>query len=99
MALGAIEDASWEWRKVRIEHNDVLILYTDGITDAQNEDGAFYGSKRLHQFLHKIVPPKVNHRNLSLVVQEALLSEIKQFMGETLQYDDMTLMILIREPQ
>jgi serine phosphatase RsbU (regulator of sigma subunit)/DNA-binding NarL/FixJ family response regulator len=99
MALGAVEDASWEWRKVRIEPNDVLILYTDGITDAQNEEGAFYGSKRLHQFLHRTVPRQVTHRNLVLVIQDALLSEVQQFMGDTLQYDDMTLMILMREPQ
>jgi serine phosphatase RsbU (regulator of sigma subunit) len=34
-----------------------------------------------------------------MVIQEALLSEVQQFMGDTLQYDDMTLMILVREPQ
>jgi serine phosphatase RsbU (regulator of sigma subunit)/DNA-binding NarL/FixJ family response regulator len=99
MALGAVDDASWERGQVRIEPNDVLILYTDGITDAQNDQGEFYGNKRLHDFLHGTVPRQVTHRNLSMVIQEALLSEVQQFMGDTLQYDDMTLMILVREPQ
>ncbi|NIV36852.1 MAG: hypothetical protein GWN58_47690, partial [Anaerolineae bacterium] len=53
---------------------------------------------RLHQFLREIVPQQVSHQNLALVVQDALFSEVQQFMGETLQYDDMTLMVLIREP-
>jgi serine phosphatase RsbU (regulator of sigma subunit)/DNA-binding NarL/FixJ family response regulator len=99
MALGAVEDASWERRKTRIEPHDVLILYTDGLTDAQDGDGEFYGRKRLHEFLLTTVPRQVGHRNLALVIQDSLFSEVRQFMGETLQYDDMTLMILVREPE
>jgi serine phosphatase RsbU (regulator of sigma subunit)/DNA-binding NarL/FixJ family response regulator len=99
MALGAVEDATWERGQTRIEPHDALILYTDGLTDAQNSDGEFFGSKRLHQFLLEIVPPQVSHRNLASVIQNALFSKVQQFMGDNLQYDDMTLMVLIREPQ
>jgi serine phosphatase RsbU (regulator of sigma subunit)/DNA-binding NarL/FixJ family response regulator len=97
MALGAVEDASWETRKTRIEPDDVLILYTDGITDAQDDEGEFYGSERLHQFVQSTVPRRVSHRNLALVLQDSLLSEVREFMGDTQQYDDMTLMVLVRE--
>jgi sigma-B regulation protein RsbU (phosphoserine phosphatase) len=99
MALGAVEDTSWERRTAHIGPHDVLLLYTDGLTDAQNSQGQFFGIKRLHEFLQKTVPLRVAHRNLAMVVQESLVSEVRQFMGETLQYDDMALMILIREPQ
>ncbi|NIV32334.1 MAG: SpoIIE family protein phosphatase, partial [Anaerolineae bacterium] len=67
MALGAVEDASWERRQIRLEPHDALILYTDGLTDAQNSDEAFFGSERLHQFLREIVPQQVSHQNLALV--------------------------------
>ncbi len=76
----------------------MLVLYTDGLTDAQNSDGEFFGGKRLHQYLLETVPQQVQHRNMVLVIQDALFSEVRQFMGGTLQYDDMTLMILAREP-
>ena len=99
MALGAVEDTSWERRKARIEPHGVLILYTDGLTDAQNSEGEFFGSQRLHEFLQRAVPRRVSHRNLALVIQESLFTEVRQFMGETLQYDDMALMILVREPK
>jgi sigma-B regulation protein RsbU (phosphoserine phosphatase) len=98
MALGAVEDTSWELGQTRIEPNDVLILYTDGLTDAQDSDGALYGTGRLHGFLREAVPHQISHRNLVFVIQESLFSEVRSFMGETLQYDDMTLMILAREP-
>ena len=55
--------------------------------------------KRLHEFLQGGYHVKFRHRNLALVIQESLFSEVRQFMGDTLQYDDMTLMILVREPQ
>jgi serine phosphatase RsbU (regulator of sigma subunit)/DNA-binding NarL/FixJ family response regulator len=99
MALGAVEDTSWDLGETRIESQDVLILYTDGLTDAQNSDGEFFGSERLRKFLLEIVPQQISHRNQALVIQDALFSEVQQFMGDTPQYDDMTLMILIREPQ
>jgi len=99
MALGAVEDTSWERRKARIEPHDVLVLYTDGLTDAQNSEGEFFGSQRLHEFLQRAVPRRVSHRNLAMVIKESLFSEVRQFMGETLQYDDMALIVLVREPQ
>ena len=98
MALGAVEDASWELGQTRIGPHDVLILYTDGLTDAENGDGEFFGARRLHNFLREAIPRQVSHRNLALVIQDSLFSEVRSFMGETLQYDDMTLMILVREP-
>lgn len=98
MALGAVEDATWERREIHIEPHDVLVLYTDGLTDAQNGDGQLYGTGRLHEFLMSSVPSRVSHRNLAMVIQESLFSETRRFMGKTLQYDDMTLMILVREP-
>jgi len=98
MALGAVEDTSWELGQAHIEPNDVLVLYTDGLTDAQAPNLEFYGSKRLHDFLRETVPHQTTHRNLALVIQEALFSEVLSFMGETLPYDDMTLMVVVREP-
>ena len=98
MALGAVEDTAWERRMTRVGPEDVLILYTDGLTDAQDSEGQFYGRERLHEFLRQSVPRQVIHRNMALTIQESLLAEMRQFMGNSLPYDDMTLMVLVREP-
>ncbi len=98
MALGAVEETSWVLGKTRLEPQDVLVLYTDGLTDAQDSDGRFYGRERLHEFLQTRIPRQVTHRNAALNIQESLLAEMRQFMGNGLPYDDMTLMVLVREP-
>ena len=47
MALGVVEDVTWEQEAVQIAPGDVFVLYTDGVTDAQNAQEAFFGEKRL----------------------------------------------------
>jgi sigma-B regulation protein RsbU (phosphoserine phosphatase) len=99
MALGAVDDTSWERKTIRLEPQDVLIVYTDGFTDAQDSEGRFYSRERFHKFLKTSVTRQVAHRNVALTIQETLLAEMRQFMGDSLPYDDMTLMVLVREPQ
>jgi sigma-B regulation protein RsbU (phosphoserine phosphatase) len=38
---------SWEQRTVQLDRGDMLVLYTDGVTDAQNGAGAFFGQERV----------------------------------------------------
>ncbi len=99
MALGAVEDTSWERVRTRLEPQDMLLLYTDGITDAQDRSGQFYGRKRLQELLQETVPHRIAHRNVASGVQDSLLSDVRRFMDGSVQYDDITLMILIREPE
>ncbi len=99
MALGAVEDTSWERVRTHLDPQDVLILYTDGITDAQDRHGQFYGHRRLQELLQKTVPHRISHRNVASAVQDSILSDVRRFMDGSLQYDDVTLMILIREPE
>jgi PAS domain S-box-containing protein len=45
--LGAFEDASWRDLDLYLKPGDTLMLYTDGVTDAQNAQGARFGLERL----------------------------------------------------
>jgi sigma-B regulation protein RsbU (phosphoserine phosphatase) len=90
MALGIIDEGSWEQGIVTIDHGDVLLTYTDGVTEAQNEIDEFYGEARLLE----IASSKVEFPATKL--QEALQKDIHQFSGGRPQLDDMTLLVLKR---
>jgi serine phosphatase RsbU (regulator of sigma subunit) len=90
MALGVLEDATWEQRTIQLAPGDLLVLYTDGITDAENGQGAFFGEERLL---------KVTRANLERTAQDvhhALMTEVHRFVGDAPQFDDITLMIVVR---
>lgn len=63
-----------------------IVLYTDGITDANNNENEMYGKDNLSKFFNKF---KNNNEPI-----EPLLNEIKQFTKDTEQFDDMTLLYL-----
>jgi sigma-B regulation protein RsbU (phosphoserine phosphatase) len=91
MALGAIPGTSWEERVVQMAPGDTLVLYSDGVTDAQDETGAFFGEERLQRVIRE---------NAGLPAGQflrALLEAIARFGGEATQFDDMTLMVVIRD--
>ncbi len=45
--LGILEDMTWEQRTVQLVPGDMLVLYTDGVTDAEDRKGTFFGPERL----------------------------------------------------
>ena len=45
--VGAFPDAGYEESSFRLSENDLLLLYTDGITEAENKAGEFFGKERL----------------------------------------------------
>lgn len=84
LVLGIIED--FDYVREEITLTDELILYTDGITDANNEDNKMYGEDRLLNFFNEFKGDKDPIR--------PLLNDIHDFSGNTEQYDDMTLLYL-----
>lgn len=89
--LGIFGEASWERKKVRIETGDRLVLYTDGITDAQNVSEELYDMDRLQATIKQ-------YRDQSAkALRDDLLEEVRQWQGSHAQSDDITLMVLARE--
>jgi sigma-B regulation protein RsbU (phosphoserine phosphatase) len=67
---------------------DVIVLYTDGITEAMNVDQDLFGDARLSQIVEE-------HGHLdSGELRERILREIEAFVGSADQHDDMTMILL-----
>lgn len=91
MPIGIEEDGSWERRTITFSPGDKLILYTDGITEAQNDSGEFYDEKFLIECI-------MNNRNgTAFELQDEILKHVNYFTNGAPQYDDITLMILEKE--
>ena len=91
-ALGLIPEAKFKEQKVELDQNDLFIIYSDGLTEARNEEGEFFGEKRMRELLKDI-------SNLSSEkLGEKILTELSGFKGKAKAHDDLTIAILKREP-
>lgn len=84
IVLGILEN--YEFKKEKTSITKGLLLYTDGITDANNPNDELYGEDRLIEFL--------NHSNLDNKIIKKLLNDIDNFSQNEDQFDDMTLLVL-----
>jgi sigma-B regulation protein RsbU (phosphoserine phosphatase) len=93
MALGVLPNLEFEQRTVRLLPEDVLVLYTDGVTDAQDVSQNMFGKERLIELVqqHRHLPAK----ELAQKIDEAVAS----FVGDALQFDDFTLVVARRIAQ
>jgi hypothetical protein len=91
IAVGAIPGTSWEQRVIEMAPGDTLVLYSDGVTDAQNERGGFFGEERLQGLI------RANAGDPAHRIQRALFQAAQRFSGEVAQFDDMTLVAVVRD--
>jgi serine phosphatase RsbU (regulator of sigma subunit) len=97
MALGVIEEETWAQETIRIDPGDVLLLYTDGITDAQDQRGRAFGKSRLRERVQASVRLSAGQQPSAQEIQDALLTDVHRFMDGAPQFDDMALMIVVRQ--
>ena len=90
MPVGILEDSTWAMGSVQLSPGDVLVLYTDGVTEAQDGQGAFFGSEQL------LATIQFNLNRSAQDIQKAILTAIHQFAGGAPQFDDITLVVLGR---
>jgi len=89
--LGIPENATWSQGAVRLAPGDVVVLYTDGITEAQDGRDMFFGEERLLEALRASLGRSARD------IQDALLAEVRRFVGDAPQYDDITLVVALRD--
>jgi hypothetical protein len=89
--LGISEDSSWEPARAQIPPGGQLLLYTDGILDAQNPRGEFFGQPQIVKVIQD------HSTRTAQEVRDALVSAVYAFAGSTPQVDDITIMVLQRD--
>ena len=77
-------------QKVRINDGDIIMLFTDGITEATNKKGEMFGQMRLEQLLDQYADLPINK------ILEKIIKEVNRFQEEPL--DDMTILIIKKLP-
>lgn len=86
--LGCFEDLPFATRKVQLNPNDGIILYTDGVTEAFNRNEEEYGEERLEKLLPSLQPLKVDE------IVNGVVADVTLFAQGFPQSDDITLLAL-----
>ncbi|MDM8558951.1 SpoIIE family protein phosphatase [Candidatus Parabeggiatoa sp. HSG14] len=74
--------------KVSLKSGDIIVLYTDGITEAENLDKEQYGLERLCETV------KQNWQHTADEIRKAVIDDVKQYIGTQKVFDDITLLVL-----
>ena len=91
MALGIVPQIRMKSHSVQFLPGDTLLLYTDGVTEAMNEDLDEFGMRRLEQAASS------NRRRTANHIAQGITNAIKNHAGETAQFDDITLVVMKRD--
>ncbi len=90
MALGLVPGTGYEEHKTTIGRGELLLLYSDGLSEAHSVSGEMFGDQRIQNILNR-----EHHSAQGLI--DALLSDLASFTGrDWVQEDDVTLMVLRR---
>lgn len=93
MPLGICSDTTYVCETVPIPSFASLLLYTDGVTEARNQAGSFFGQPRLENWLRGWVARSSTAHQL----KQSLLTELVTFQGGHRAADDQTFLILADE--
>ena len=89
-AIGILPESTYDEQRTELEKGEFLLVYSDGLSDAKNESGEFFGTQRLLALL-----PKLN--DLSAAgVGERIIYEVDRFIGDARVYDDLSMVVLKR---
>ena len=88
LILGVFEGATFEEETLRLEPGDVLIVFSDGITEALNPNGEEFGEERLLSCV------EANRKLAPEALLESLVGTVRQFTAGAVQSDDLTLLVL-----
>jgi sigma-B regulation protein RsbU (phosphoserine phosphatase) len=88
LPLGIQAEARYEFGSVTLSAGDWLVIFTDGLVEAENQFAQEYGEERLLTVLHS------NTAAAPGVLLDRMIAEVNAFVGTTPQHDDITCMLI-----
>jgi sigma-B regulation protein RsbU (phosphoserine phosphatase) len=85
--LGILPDARYDEEQIQVFPEDLMLFYTDGITETERDDRIF-GEEKLLDLVQSIIS-----RNSDEILTD-ILREVLEFSGSAIQNDDRTLILL-----
>lgn len=86
--VGCFEDFEYKNSSLQLNPGDSLVMYTDGVTEAFNEQSEQYGEKRLETLLERL-----NGKNSKEIVNE-MVADVHGYAGNAPQSDDITTLVI-----
>ena len=87
IALGVSKKVKFTEVNVKLDHQDSLFLYTDGVTEAKDIKDSLFGEERLISFVSK-------QENNPRTLLNNTLEELKSYAGKAPQSDDITMVMI-----
>jgi phosphoserine phosphatase RsbU/P len=88
IALGVVPEVTLSCVELLLEPGDLIVMYTDGVTEAFNPQDEEFGEERLMDYLEK-------HRKYPVrEIIDGLIDEVRRFCGSRSQSDDITLVVV-----
>jgi sigma-B regulation protein RsbU (phosphoserine phosphatase) len=87
IALGVLDDVKIEQNEIKLRGGDVVVFYTDGVTEAMNEDYDEFGLERLCMLAEN------SRQGSASDIVEAITQAVDDHAGGTPQFDDITLVV------
>ncbi len=88
LALGVVNDTEYEERPISIRPGDIILMYTDGVTEVEGPDGKQFGEKRLNELLKASAGFKARE------IHQAIFNAIKEFARPDHVFDDVTMVVI-----
>ena len=88
IALGAVDEIELEEKELSVEEGDVLVLYTDGVTESINQKEEEFGEERLKKLI------QAQHAQSAQNLIQTIEEQVMAFTEDEPQFDDFTLMVL-----
>ena len=86
--LGVFEEWNYEQETIQMQSGDLLVAYTDGLTEALNTEGEEFGEERLRGALAACADLPVEE------VRERIVERVREWSAGTAQHDDLTFVVL-----
>ena len=89
-ALGLIKRIDFSEKLIDLNDSDIFLAYSDGLTEAKNEHGDFFGIERLRKILPTLYGLSTER------IGQTILEHVDYFVDDNVYYDDLSLLIIKR---